>query len=118
MLQVEKFNVRIVNTGDKYGLNDCLVNRKEQMIEFYDWRKVLPQSASGAPGQFNAEYLSSFGDVARLLTGNKDNNPIIHHNGTSGALVTIPGHAAIGVIIPWRVDAEFLPHPGVPAWAK
>ena len=38
MLQVEKFNVRIVNTGDKYGLNDCLVNRKEQMIEFYDCR--------------------------------------------------------------------------------
>lgn len=82
------------------------------------WRRVLPQSASGAPGQFNAEYLGSFGDVARLLTGNKDNNPIIHHNGTSGALVTIPGHAAIGVIMPWRIDADECKHPGVPAWAK
>lgn len=86
--------------------------------KYPDWRKVLPQSASGAPGQFNAEYLGSFGDVARLLTGNRDNNPVIHHNGTSGALVTIPGHAAIGVIMPWRIDADDCKHPGVPAWAK
>lgn len=82
------------------------------------WRRVLPQTASGEPGQFQAEYLGSFGDVARLLTGNKGNNPVIHHNGTSGALVTIPGHAAIGFIMPWRVDNKFLPHPGLPSWAK
>jgi hypothetical protein len=38
MQRIEKFNVRIVNTGDKYGVNDCLSNDKAPMIEFYDSR--------------------------------------------------------------------------------
>lgn len=38
MIKIEKFNVRIVNTGDKYGVNDCLTNDKGPMIEFYDSR--------------------------------------------------------------------------------
>lgn len=38
MIRIEKFNVRIVNTGDKYGVNDCLTNTKDPMIEFYDSR--------------------------------------------------------------------------------
>ena len=38
MKQVEKFNVRIVKTGEKYGRNDCLVNDKAAMVEFYDSR--------------------------------------------------------------------------------
>jgi hypothetical protein len=38
MKKVENFNVRIVNIGDKYGRNDCLVNDKAPMVEFYDSR--------------------------------------------------------------------------------
>ena len=57
MLQVEKFNVRIVNTGDKYGLNDCLVNRKEQMIEFYDCR--YNHQCDMGRGQFVGRYYTS-----------------------------------------------------------
>lgn len=38
MIRIEKFNVRIVNTGDKYGVNDCLTNTKGPMVEFYDSR--------------------------------------------------------------------------------
>lgn len=34
-MKVEKFNVRIVKTGDKYGLNNCLINDDEPMVEFY-----------------------------------------------------------------------------------
>ena len=33
-----KWNVRIVKTGDQYGLNMCLVNNKPPMVEFYDGR--------------------------------------------------------------------------------
>ena len=33
------FTVRIVETGDVYGLNDCLTHDKEEsMVEFYDQR--------------------------------------------------------------------------------
>jgi hypothetical protein len=38
MKRIEMFNIRIVNTGDKYGVNDCLTNNKAPMIEFYDSR--------------------------------------------------------------------------------
>ena len=38
MQRIEKYNVRIVNTGDKYGVNDCLTNTKAPMVEFYDAR--------------------------------------------------------------------------------
>lgn len=37
-MKVDHFNIRIVNTGDRYGLNDCLINDREPMIEFWDAR--------------------------------------------------------------------------------
>lgn len=57
MLQVEKFNVRIVNTGDKYGRFDCLTNDKDQMVEFYDSR-YNHESGMGR-GQFVSRYYTS-----------------------------------------------------------
>lgn len=54
MITVDKFNVRIVNTGDKYGVNDCLINRKAPMVEFYDSR--FKQGSDGARGQFVSRY--------------------------------------------------------------
>lgn len=34
-----KFNVRLVQQGDKYGLNNCLTHeQKEPLVEFYDTR--------------------------------------------------------------------------------
>lgn len=54
MIQIDKFTVRIVNTGDKYGLNDCLVNSKAPMIEFYDSR--YPLNEFMGRGQFIARY--------------------------------------------------------------
>ena len=57
MITVEKFNVRIVNTGDKYGVNDCLTNNKAPMVEFYDSR--FTNGADGARGQFVTRYYVS-----------------------------------------------------------
>ena len=57
MIQVEKFNVRIVNTGDKYGRNDCLTNDKQQMVEFYDSR--YDHSDCMGRGQFVSRYYTS-----------------------------------------------------------
>ena len=54
MKQVELFNIRIVHTGDKYGVNDCLTNNKAPMIEFYDSR--FTHGADGARGQFVTRY--------------------------------------------------------------
>jgi hypothetical protein len=54
MKRIEMFNIRIVNTGDKYGVNDCLTNNKAPMIEFYDAR--FTHGADGARGQFVTRY--------------------------------------------------------------
>jgi len=57
MLTVENFNVRIVNTGDTYGLNDCLVNNGAKLVEFYD-KRYLHDSWMGR-GQFVSRYYLS-----------------------------------------------------------
>jgi hypothetical protein len=54
MKQVEHFNIRIVNTGDKYGRNDCLTNTKAPMVEFYDARYTDKSFADR--GQFVSRY--------------------------------------------------------------
>jgi hypothetical protein len=42
MLEIGKFNIRIVNKGDRYGREDCLTHDDDrQMVEFYDCRSVL-----------------------------------------------------------------------------
>lgn len=57
MFQVEKYNIRIVNTGDKYGRDDCLTNEKEQMVEFYDRR--FDHKSSMGRGQFVSRYYTN-----------------------------------------------------------
>lgn len=57
MFKVEKYNVRIVNTGDKYGRKDCLTNDREPMVEFYDSR--FDHSDFMGRGQFVSRYFVS-----------------------------------------------------------
>ena len=47
-----KFEVRIVDTGDNYGLNNCLVNDSDPMVEFWDMN-TFPE------GQFVSRYYVS-----------------------------------------------------------
>jgi hypothetical protein len=57
MIKIEKFNIRVVNTGDKYGRDDCLTNEKAQMVEFYDSR--FDHKSSMGRGQFVSRYYTS-----------------------------------------------------------
>jgi len=54
LLKLGKWNVRIVNTGDKYGRDMCLTNDKAPMVEFYDVRYPHTQY-----GQFVSRYYIS-----------------------------------------------------------
>ena len=39
MITVSKFNVRVVNKGEKYGLDFCLTHNSDKpLVEFYDTR--------------------------------------------------------------------------------
>jgi hypothetical protein len=54
MLTLSRFNVRIVRTGDAYGLNDCLINDGAPLVEFYDNRYMHTPR-----GQFVSRYFVS-----------------------------------------------------------
>lgn len=55
MIQIEGFNVRIVNKGDAYGRDDCLTHDDDVfLVEFYD-AKVDP-AKFGKRGQFVSRY--------------------------------------------------------------
>jgi len=49
-MKIDKFYVRIVRDGDKYGMNDCLRHTGEPMAEFYDTRHGIGR------GQFVQRY--------------------------------------------------------------
>jgi hypothetical protein len=51
------FNVRFVMIGDNYGRNDCLVNEKKILVEFYDSR--YNDLSFGDRGQFVSRYYLS-----------------------------------------------------------
>jgi hypothetical protein len=52
-----RWNVRLVNEGDRYGRDDCLTHDKsEPMVEFYDRRYV---DKFGPRGQFVSRYYLS-----------------------------------------------------------
>lgn len=51
LLKLKKWNVRVVNIGDKYGRNMCLTNITAPMVEFYDVRYSHTQY-----GQFISRY--------------------------------------------------------------
>jgi DNA polymerase-3 subunit beta len=82
--------------------------------KFPDWRRIVPASTSGEIAQFNADYVSGFGDVCKLLGGSY--GPYINHNGSAPAVVTnLPG--ALGLIMPFRLDGDELKYTGKPAFA-
>lgn len=66
MITVDKFNVRIVRKGDRYGRDFCLTHDKEDepLVEFYDTR--YPHTEYG---QFVSRYYVS------TLLSDKGNGP-------------------------------------------
>jgi DNA polymerase-3 subunit beta len=82
--------------------------------QYPNWRRIVPASTSGEIAQFNADYVSGFGDVCKLLGGSY--GPYINHNGGACAVVTnLPG--ALGLIMPLRMDGDELKYTGKPAFA-
>ncbi len=54
MIQIEGFNVRIVEDGDYCGREDCLLHEGDPLVEFYD-SKADP-AKFGRRGQFVSRY--------------------------------------------------------------
>lgn len=88
---------------------------------FPGYRRIIPQTLSGAPAQFNPIYLADFAKARAELTGSKANKdgsdtPIVRYNGNDSALVDFAydtGFQAIGVLMPVRDRTTPAPY----AWA-
>ena len=79
------FNVRIVQTGDKYGRNNCLTHEKAgTMVEFYDARYPEHEFGFSNRGQFVSRYY-----LRTLNKANHDNGLNLH-----------------GGVDAWSIDAE------------
>lgn len=84
------FLVRVVNKGDKWGLNDCLTHDEDDpLIEFYDLTNANTKGF-GERGQFVSNY------YARTLA---EDAPSLHKRG----LCLDGGNADV-----WSIDAEAL----------
>lgn len=84
---------------------------------YLDWRRVMPGRASLEVAQFDPALVATFGDVYALFGGSEKFKPVVHYNGRGSALVSGLGRDALGVIMPYRVDADDMRHPGLPSWA-
>lgn len=84
---------------------------------FPEWRRVMPVGVASrpeVPAQFNPDYISTFGKIARLLAGKKEAGGYIHQAGNNSALVSCLARDALGILMPWRVETSYT---GLPAWA-
>lgn len=81
---------------------------------FPDWRRVVPLSFSGAPGQFNAEYLAAFHKFGKIMGFGM---PTVTHNGDDAAMINFPNdpNEAFGILMPYRAPK---PAEHAPAWVR
>lgn len=70
-MKIDKFFVRIVRKGDRYGLKFCLThNENEPMVEFYDSR--YPHTEFGQfVSRYNANTLLEGDNTGLYLYGNE-----------------------------------------------
>lgn len=54
MMRIGIFNVRYVKVGERHGLNDCVTNDREPLVEFYDAEQSVEKF--GPRGQFITRY--------------------------------------------------------------
>lgn len=54
MMRIGIFNVRYVKVGERHGLNDCVTNDIEPLVEFYDAEQSVEKF--GPRGQFITRY--------------------------------------------------------------
>jgi DNA polymerase-3 subunit beta len=74
-----------------------------------DWRRVIPQTVSGEPGQYNPALLAALNDCYRDAYGVKGPDCVrVHYNGASGAAVVTGGRSNefIGGMMPMRHDEQ------------
>jgi hypothetical protein len=77
---------------------------------FQDYRRVIPATVDGKPGQYDGNYIGTFAKFAKALDLGYFT---VHHNGDQAAPVTFNSHQGVyGIIMPLRQNSST----ETPAW--
>ena len=92
-----------------------LMNIEKEYADFPDFKKAFPETVSGKPALFNAEYLTAFIKCAKYLKRKALGTDIyIHFNGeTSASPVDIGVEGFYGLIMPYRLPPKEYRNPFV-----
>lgn len=99
LFTVGSWGVRVVFTGDRYGMQDCLTHKgAEPMVEFYDVRHA--GEAFGPRGQFVSRYYLS------TMLAHQEGAGLCLHGGVAAWSVTGAEFAVVaaflrGVAVTW-----------------
>ena len=75
--------------------------------KYPDFRRVIPETITHEIAQFDPEFLMQFKKCACILNNVKSPDVAIGHNGHSGSIVDIQNGKFLGVIMPYRSNADF-----------
>jgi DNA polymerase-3 subunit beta len=75
--------------------------------KYPDFRRVIPESLNHDLAQFDPDFLMQFKKCACILNNVKNCDIAIGHNGTSGSVIDIQNPKFLGVIMPYRSNADF-----------
>ena len=90
---------------------------------FPDWRRILPRDTdTDKPdaetltiGAYNADYIATFGEAAKIINGNRAPLIALRHGTRNGpAFIGLDSDIAFGVLMPTRVDGLT----NCPSWAR
>lgn len=87
--------------NDTLSFNGMVIRFLQVEGRFPDWRRIIPTECSGVAAQFQADFVTDFSKVIKLLTGLKSPYMHIEHGGPSPARITCADPDFIGVMMPY-----------------
>ena len=105
-------------TGTIGAIMGAAVSFKAIDGKYPDVQRVIPQSISGEPAQYQPYLLEKFSKASKLL-GSKNGLINVAYNGQSTALVKIDSNDRfIGLVMPVRAMCDQSEGKTIPAWAR
>jgi DNA polymerase-3 subunit beta len=86
--------------------------------DYPDYRRIIPETTSGEPAQFDPDLLSQLKKFGKAININKNGYFAIAYNGDSAAIADFNTENLIVVIMPIRIDEGIHAVRGCPSWAR
>lgn len=111
--------VELNDEGGKWGIVDCATRTTFDPVDgvFPDYRRAIPDKATGKAARFNPEFIAMFAKASKALGTSQKGSPVVKitPNGDDAALVSVGrDDEYFGVLMPMRDELTDT----TPVWAK